>query len=225
LSTDKSKKSLIKVSELGHSYGDREVLSIAEWHLIRGKHQLLLGPSGSGKTTLLSILTGLLRPTSGQVSFHINSALDISVDTISKHIASVFGVVFQDHHLITSLTLEENIRLAQQLSSRGLDNDWGDHLLEKMGLYARRKDKPDMLSRGEIQRAAIARAASTRPPILIADEPTSALDDKNSEQVMALLQTLSEEFGATLLVASHDKRIMSYFDERLELQSSEAAVA
>ena len=82
-----------------------------------------------------------------------------------------------------------------------------------------------MLSRGEIQRAAIARAASTRPPILIADEPTSALDDKNSDQVMALLQTLSEEFDATLLVASHDKRIMSYFDERLELKSPEAAAA
>ncbi len=212
---------IIKVSDLRHSYGAREILSISDWELTHSENQLLLGPSGSGKTTFLSILTGLLKPTSGNISFHINNEFNLTTEMVGKHIASIFGIVFQDHHLISSLTLEENLRLAQQLSKRKPDTEWADHLLNILGLYSRRKDKPTLLSRGEIQRAAIARAASTKPAIIIADEPTSALDDANCNQVMSLLESLSNEAGSTMLVASHDKRITPYFKKALELQSPE----
>jgi putative ABC transport system ATP-binding protein len=215
---------IIKVSDLRHSYGEREILSISDWELTHSENQLLLGPSGSGKTTFLSILTGLLKPTSGNISFHINSELSLTAEMISKHIASIFGIVFQDHHLISGLTLKENLRLAQQLSKRKPDAKWADHLLNALGLYPRRNDKLTLMSRGEIQRAAIARAASTKPAIIIADEPTSALDDANCNQVMSLLESLSKEAGSTMLVASHDKRITPYFKKALELTSPEALV-
>ena len=215
---------LVRTTNLRHNYGDRNVLSIADWHLSRGENQLLLGPSGSGKTTFLSILTGLLKPTSGEIEFQIDDKQKLSGDMISKHIATLFGIVFQDHHLVSSLTLEENLKLAQTLSKRKPDPEWANHLLETLGLYSRRKDKPVILSRGEIQRAAIARAASTRPAIIIADEPTSALDDANCDQVMALLNNLSIEAGSTMLVASHDHRITPYFKETLKLVLPKAAI-
>ncbi|UTW54361.1 ATP-binding cassette domain-containing protein [Kordiimonas sp. SCSIO 12610] len=214
-----TKTPLIDIVSLRHAFGQKEVLSIDQWSMIKGQNQLLLGPSGSGKTTFLSIITGLLKPTSGDVFIHAEgNDHKLPHEQIEKHIATLFGIVFQDHHLISSLNLEDNLRLAQQLSQKGIDNEWSMHLLEKLGLYSRRKDKPVAFSRGEIQRAAIARAAATRPAILIADEPTSALDDRNSEQVMDILTDLSSHAGSTLLVATHDKRIMPYFSEHLKLK-------
>lgn len=210
-------KALLQVTDLRHQYGDRTVLSIDNWCLKEGDHQLLLGPSGSGKTTLLGILTGLLSPTGGKVEALGTNLTDMSVSQISSFRARNYGFVFQDHHLVSSLTVGENLTLAQHLAELPVDEDWGDHLLEQLGLANHKNSKPSELSHGEAQRAAIARAAVTKPPLILADEPTSALDDDNAIGVIELLKCLSAEAGSTMLIASHDSRIKPFFSNSLTL--------
>ncbi len=208
---------LLLVTDLSHKYGSKQVLSINRWALIPHEHQLLLGPSGSGKTTLLGILSGLLRPTKGAVTA-INTALtDLSISDLSSFRARNFGFVFQDHHLVSSLTVSQNLTLSRHLADLPEDPEWSDYLLNHLGLREYKNTKPDRLSHGEAQRAAIARAAITRPPLLLADEPTSSLDDDNAILVMELLKTLSEEAGSTMLVASHDSRVKPFFSKSLIL--------
>lgn len=218
-------QTLIEAKGLRHSYGDEDTLSIDSWSLIKGEHQLLLGPSGSGKTTFLSIITGLLKATAGNIFVQAADLPKTEIKHIAAYSSKVFGIVFQDHHLISSLSLDDNLRLAQKVSQKPIDPNWSTELLKRLGLFDKRKAKPHMLSRGEIQRAALARAASTRPHILIADEPTSALDDENTKEVMAILTDLADHSGATLLVASHDSRIMPYFSKQLSLKGYGEKVA
>lgn len=208
---------LLQVTGLHHRYGDREVLSLPAWRLMPQEHQLLLGPSGSGKTTFLGVLSGLLSPTDGVVEVLAKPLEDMSVGQLSAFRARNFGFVFQDHHLVSSLTLEENLALAQHLAGNLPDQNWTNHLLSRLGLTHLRKTKPACLSHGEAQRAAIARAAITRPPLILADEPTSALDDENAARVMELLNSLCEAAGSTMLVASHDSRLKPFFSRSLEL--------
>jgi|TARA_B110000483_G_scaffold31266_1_gene37953 putative ABC transport system ATP-binding protein len=208
---------LLKAIELRHQYNERVVLSIKYWHLMPHEHQLLIGSSGSGKTTLLGILSGLLRPTKGTIKAIDTTLNDISVSDLSQFRARNFGFVFQDHHLVSSLTIEQNLRLARYFAHLPEDQEWTDYLLNHLGLDEYRSSKPDRLSHGEAQRAAIARAAITRPPLLLADEPTSSLDDENAILVMKLLKTLSVEAGSTMLVASHDSRIKPFFSKSLKL--------
>ncbi len=216
VSLDKN-DALLQVENLLHQYGDKLVLSLNAWYLEPFEHQLLLGPSGSGKTTLLGILSGLLRPSAGSVSALGKTLTDMSVGDLSSFRARNIGFVFQDHHLISSLTIGENMRLARQLADLPEDPDWTAHLLGQLGLSSYHDTKPASLSHGEAQRAAIARAAVTKPPLLLADEPTSALDDDNTQKVMELLQALSKEAGSTMLVASHDQRLKSFFSSSLVL--------
>lgn len=209
---------LIEVLDLQHYYGDRLVLNIKAWNLMPHEHQLLLGPSGSGKTTLLGILTGLLSPTKGSVKALGTSITEESVGKLSSMRARNIGFVFQDHHLVSSLTIDENLMLARHLAKMPVDREWADHLLNHLGLGDHKNSKPDQLSHGEAQRAAIARAAITKPPLLLADEPTSALDDDNAVMVLELLKTLSEESGSTMIIASHDSRVKPFFSKSLILE-------
>lgn len=209
---------LLHIAGLRHRYGNKLVLSIESWQLLAQQHQLLLGPSGSGKTTLLGILSGLLSATEGKVEALGISLSDMPVSELSSFRARNFGFVFQDHHLVSSLTIKENLSLALHLAELPDAPDWSDHLLSHLGLEELKEAKPARLSHGEAQRAAIARAAVTKPPLLLADEPTSSLDDDNAALVIELLKSLSEEAGSTMLIASHDSRVKPYFSNSLTLE-------
>lgn len=208
---------LLEVTGLRHRYGDRLVLSLDDWVLRRGENQLLLGPSGSGKTTLLSVLTGLLTPTEGEVRLDGQRLSELTARERDERRAATFGLVFQDHHLISSLALEDNLAFARYVAGQDSDPAWTNMLLDQLGLADKRQAKPATLSRGEAQRAALARAAIARPPILIADEPSSALDDANTDRILTLMTDLCAHWDATLLVASHDQRLITHFDNRLHL--------
>lgn len=216
---------LIEVAALSHRYGDREVLQIDQWAVSPAEKHLLLGPSGSGKTTLISILTGILQPTSGQVSVLRQELTGLAPKVVDGMRAKTFGLVFQDHHLVSSLSLEDNLSLA--LHFAGLPNNiaWMHQLLELLNISHLRHNKPSSLSRGEAQRAAIARAAICKPPLIIADEPTSALDDSNTERVITLFTDLVNEWGAALIVASHDSRLKRHFEKQLSLGPSTGVAA
>jgi len=194
----------------------RTILDRISLAIPRGAHHLLLGPSGSGKTTLLNIIAGLLTPTAGRAQVAGEAITECGParrDAIRRrHI----GIVFQTIRLVQALSLRANLALAQRLAGRP-DPALLDRLLERLGLAALAHRRPRQLSQGEAQRAAIARALATRPTLLLADEPTSALDDRNAARVASLLLDCAEETGATLLIATHDARLLAHVPAHLRL--------
>lgn len=191
----------------------------------KGDKILLLGPSGSGKTTFLSVVAGLLRPSDGTVTFEGQDFYALRPRVRDHLRGRRFGFIFQTLHLLPSLTLRQNVALAADMADIDVDGGRVDSLLKRLGLIDKAHRRPEALSQGEQQRAAIARAVLNRPAIILADEPTSALDDANAEAVMSLLNNQAEETGATLIVATHDNRIVPHFKTVLHLDSQKNEAA
>jgi putative ABC transport system ATP-binding protein len=204
---------------------EAQTLRFPELSIHREDSILLLGPSGSGKTTLLSVLAGLLRPSAGRVLVE-NRDIYALHPRVRDHLrGQQFGFVFQTLHLLPSLTLRQNIALAADMLGIEAEEGRVDYLLGTLGLADKAHRKPDALSQGEQQRAAIARAVLNRPSIIVADEPTSALDDSNARKVIDLLERQALETRAALLIATHDTRIINRFKNVFHLnnQMKEAA--
>lgn len=210
---------LIEIDGLAHGYAGRTVLTIAGWRLAPDGRALVTGPSGSGKSTLLSILSGLLIPEQGTVRAAGHDWRAMSSTARDRARGRDIGIVFQSFHLIGAISIADNLRLAQRLSGAPRDDQRIGALLRDLGLGAFGDARPSSLSQGERQRAAIARAVVNRPKLILADEPTSALDDANAEAVVDLLFRQAEASGAGLVVATHDRRIVSGFETHLTLET------
>ncbi len=167
-----------------------------------GEFLCVTGPSGSGKSTLLSLLAGLDRPTRGSVTFRGEALETASSGRLAELRRTGMGFVFQDFRLVRHLTARANVRLPLLFAGDGEDR--ADELLERVGLAARAGHRPHELSRGEMQRVAVARALVHDPAVVFADEPTASLDRANREAVWRLLSELHTERGLTLVVAAHD---------------------
>lgn len=190
-----------------------ESLSIAP-----GDQLAVVGPSGSGKTTLLSILGGVLAATSGRVEWD-GEPWGLAFGKIAaKTRARQVGFVFQDLNLIPSLTLFENLAAARCFLGLADNGAKIRNLLDRVGLADKGGRKPDALSRGERQRAAIARVMLHPHPLVVADEPTASLDGENAELAMDLLCGLARENRSALVVATHDPRVMKRLERRFELR-------
>jgi putative ABC transport system ATP-binding protein len=187
--------------------------------LEHGGNMLLLGASGCGKTTWLSVLAGLLKPTEGRVLFEGKDIHALPARACDKLRGCHYGFVFQTLHLLPSLTLRQNIALAADMAGEKPDDKRIARLLGTLGLADKAHRKPDALSQGEQQRAAIARAVLNRPSLIVADEPTSALDDVNAHVVVDLLEEQAKDTGAALLIATHDNRIKSRFQNIVTLDA------
>ncbi|MEM1052106.1 MAG: ATP-binding cassette domain-containing protein [Pseudomonadota bacterium] len=200
----------LAISDVGLSYDESPVLDDISFTLEPGEHALLLGPSGSGKSSLLNIICGLQTPDKGTVTLGGESV----TDAIRK---CHMGIIFQTLRLVSALTIRGNLLLAQKLSGGSQDTSRVDGVLEQLGIGDRANARPFELSQGEAQRAAIARALVVSPKLLIADEPTSALDGTNTENVAQMLITAARDAGASLLIATHDDRLSSYFKRTISL--------
>ncbi|RYG07532.1 MAG: ATP-binding cassette domain-containing protein, partial [Chitinophagaceae bacterium] len=175
------------------------------------------GESGSGKTTLLHILTGILKPAQGEVNIDSTSIYNLSSKELDQFRGRKIGIIFQRPHLIKSLTITENLLLAQSFAKLPEDKKRIDEVLESLDILSKKNAYPSELSQGQLQRVSIARAVINKPALLIADEPTSSLDDKNAEAVLALLMQQSTLNNATLVVATHDKRVKDAFTNTYSL--------
>jgi len=202
---------MIKLNTISHHYNDQFSLNFKDWKVNKGEEWLLLGDSGSGKTTLLHILTGLLKPTTGTVLMNDTSLYQLSSKELDRFRGRNIGIIFQRPHLIKSLTIEENLLLAQRFAQLPEDLSRVSDVLNSLDIQSKKHNYPKELSQGQLQRASIARALINKPTLLIADEPTSSLDDKNTEAVLTLLKEQSTINGATLIVATHDKRVKDAF--------------
>ena len=203
---------------LRHRYGRQtsDVLNLQELMLKAGSSCVIRGASGSGKSTLLSILAGLLPPTSGEVLLAGQSLYALSERQRDLWRAQHLGMVPQRHHLLASLSIKQNLQLAQSLAQRE-DASRLQALMDRLGLTPLARQRPEQLSQGQQQRAALARALVHAPVLVLADEPTSALDDANARAVIDLMLELTQEERVALLVATHDARLNGLFDQEIRL--------
>ena len=208
---------MISIKSLAHSYNTKSKISFKDWQINDGEQWLLLGDSGSGKTTLLHTLTGILKPTEGEVYIAETSIYKLSPKKLDQFRGRNIGIIFQRPHLIKSLTIEENLILAQSFAKLPKDLKRIDEVLTSLAIADKNKAYPNELSQGQLQRVSIARAVINKPALLIADEPTSSLDDKNAESVLGLLIQQSKLNSATLVVATHDKRVKDAFTNTYNL--------
>lgn len=192
------------------SQGDKSVsvLDGINIEIYEGDFTVIMGTSGAGKSTLLYSLSGMDKPSGGSVLFCGRDITNLDERDMAKLRANEFGFVYQKTHLVTSLSLYENILLAGYLSGKLSEDEAknrADSLIEQMDLGEAKSRLPSAVSGGEAQRAAVARAVIGMPSILFADEPTGALNRKNSEEVMNILSSLAAQ-GQTVLLVTHDTR-------------------
>lgn len=198
---------MFDLQQITHDYEGATVLRVPAWSAAQGEHWLLLGPSGSGKTTLLHLLAGILAPTAGRVTLAGQDLRALTPAELDRFRGQQVGIVLQRLHLISSLTVAQNLQLAQYLAGLPQDGARVRQVLAGLDLADKAQARPHELSHGQAQRVAVARAVVNRPRVLLADEPTSNLDDARCAQVLDLLLAQAADCGATLVIATHDQRI------------------
>ena len=201
---------MIIASNISHFYDDEQVLYNLSFEIGDGEFVFLSGDSGSGKSTLLSILSTLLKPTSGE--FLIDNTPIDKIPNIDSFRQTSIGFVFQFHYLINYLSVYENIALAT-LEDKVKNIDM---LLKDLGILELASRYPNEISGGQRQRVALARALINNPKIIFADEPTGSLDSKNSTIVYELLERTVKN-GTTVIVASHDLQVQNYATKTLRM--------
>ncbi len=191
--------------------------------LNKGEFTGLVGPSGSGKTTLLNIIGGLDSPTEGHASVLGQALNDTSHDERARLRRKHMGFIFQSYNLLPVYTVFENVELPLILNK--IDPQERDkkvaQAIEWVGLSDKRDSRPAMLSGGECQRTAIARAIVHQPALVLADEPTANLDAENSHHIMKILSNLNQELSTSFIFATHDEKIMAYLRRIIHLNDGE----
>ncbi|MBA4063104.1 MAG: ABC transporter ATP-binding protein [Isosphaera sp.] len=215
--------------DLVKTYGDgtarRAALRDVNIDLFPGQLVLLMGPSGSGKSTLLAVLSGLLEPDSGRVladdDGQLRDVWQLSPKEREEYRRRNTGFIFQGYNLFPALTARQQLEIVLKWGSgvgSGTARRRADEMLDRLGLEPNKHKKPAQLSGGEKQRVAIGRALAKDPGFLFADEPTSALDWENGRKVIELLRDAAHERGASILVVSHDHRILPFVDVHYHLE-------
>jgi putative ABC transport system ATP-binding protein len=208
---------LLSARNLSKAYGETQVLHDLDVEILAGESVAILGQSGSGKTTLLSLLAGLESPDRGKVDFQGQDLYSLGTDALARLRGRTMGIIFQEYHLVPSLTAWENVCLPLEILGGGDPARTAEKLLDRVGLLHRRRHYPHQLSGGEQQRVAIARALSAGPRILFADEPTGNLDEATAQEVEGLVFSLIAEEGLTAVVVTHNQALASRCSRTLTL--------
>tara|TARA_X000000368_G_scaffold222169_1_gene175379 strand:- start:41 stop:664 length:624 start_codon:yes stop_codon:yes gene_type:complete len=207
---------MVKTELLKFSYDGKKYFDFPDINLNSGENLLIIGSSGIGKTTLLHLLGGILKPESGSINISGTDISKFSDTELDKFRGDNIGIVFQKPHFISSLTINENLKLAQYLSPSKTSGD-AKKILESLNIKDKYQQKPNQLSEGEKQRASIALALINSPSLILADEPTSSLDDFNCNNVIKLLKKQAKDHKAQLIVITHDARLKKHFKNNLNL--------
>jgi putative ABC transport system ATP-binding protein len=215
---------VVDLRNLNHYFGKgelkKQVLFDIDLELQRGEIVLMTGPSGSGKTTLLTLIGSLRSPQEGSLKIfgqELNGASKTRQVDVRRHI----GYIFQAHNLLKFLTARQNVemslRLHKDIPSKEVTKK-AVAMLEAVGLGTHINYYPDNLSGGQKQRVAIARALASHPKLVLADEPTAALDSKSGRDVVEIMQQLAQEQGCTILLVTHDNRILDIADRLIHME-------
>ena len=207
----------VKTEDLTRVYssGQIEVVALKDVNLSVNEGSFLgvTGPSGSGKSTLMNLLGGLDTPTSGRIKVQGRFISELSKQELVLYRRYQVGMIFQSFNIISSYTALENVAFPLLFAGVGKKErkQRAEHMLEKVGLSARKEHRPSELSAGEQQRVAIARALINQPKILLADEPTGNLDSTTSNQIVRILSDLNENQGLTVIMISHEEPLIESF--------------
>lgn len=215
---------VISINALNHYFGQgqlrKQVLFDVNLNIHAGEIVIMTGPSGSGKTTLLSLIGGLRSAQLGSLKVLEQELCNISSEQLLQSRRKI-GYIFQAHNLLNSLTALQNVQMSLQLHSNLSEQEEkakATQMLEAVGLGHRLHYYPDDLSGGQKQRIAIARALVSQPQIVLADEPTAALDSKSGRDVVNLMQKLAKEQHCTILMVTHDNRILDIADRIVHME-------
>lgn len=216
-------KTIIDIKNLDFFFGRgalrKQTLFDINLTLEAGEVTIMKGPSGSGKTTLLTLMGGLRSPQTGSLKVFGQELVGASKSQLVKTRRNI-GYIFQAHNLLKSLSARQNVQMSLELhnvSAREAKNR-AIEMLTAVGLGDRVNYHPDALSGGQKQRVAIARALVSHPKMVLADEPTAALDSKSGRDVVELMQRLAKEQGCTILIVTHDNRILDVADRLIHME-------
>lgn len=219
-----STQPVIKIQNLNHYFGQEElrkqVLFNINLEINPGEIVIMTGPSGSGKTTLLTLIGGLRSAQDGSLQI-MGKELYSASDSQLLQVRRQTGYIFQAHNLLNSLTAQGNVEMSLELHddlSHCEKKTKAARILQKLGLEDRLNYYPDGLSGGQKQRVAIARALVANPKIVLADEPTAALDKKSGRDAVELMQRLAKKQGCTILLVTHDNRILDIADRIINME-------
>lgn len=207
----------VKVSDLSFQYNKNTTFRFPDVQLDKGSHQLILGKSGKGKTTFLHLLAGILSPSSGKIIIGDQDITSLKSRKLDHFRGRNIGLIFQRFYFVKSLSVKDNLLLAQKLAGKPEDMHRITEVLQHMHMEEKLHKLPSNLSIGEQQRISIARAVINSPELILADEPTSALDDENAKRVAILLEETASNCNANLIVVTHDQRLKDNFKNVIEL--------
>lgn len=223
-----SGNSELTVKNMSHTYTlvDNKKLPVlhnVDFDIQKGTFTIIFGPSGSGKSTLLNILTGMLKPTEGQLMYRGIDLYSLSPEQVAAFRSSILGRVHQTSYWVKSITSEENVALP--LFFQGFPKhkalERARSALDELGMADYGKKYPTRLSGGEQQRVAIARALVSDPQLIVADEPTGNLDTKNSDMVVNLLEACRKDLNKTIVLVTHDLRYLDVADRLLRISDGQ----
>ena len=225
--TKNGNNTVVQVKDVVKSFpvGDGEItiLKGISFGVKKGEFVMIVGPSGNGKSTLLNMITGIDRPTAGEVVVTGREVHNMDENELAIWRGETVGIIFQFFQMLPSLTLLQNVVLPMNFvgKSNGQESrERAMHLLETVGLAEQAHKLPGMVSGGQQQRAAIARALANDPPLLIGDEPTGNLDTKTASDVFDLFSRLVDE-GKTMLMVTHDKELAKRVPRQVEIVDGE----
>ena len=208
---------VLSLNKLEFSFNEKPLINIKEFKVRTRERIAIMGPSGCGKSTFIHLVAGLLKPQKGTIKIKNQDITKLEEWKIDRLRGQSIGIVFQRLHLLPSISILDNLLLAQKLAQTKVDRKSAIELLKRLDLEEWVNKLPHHLSQGQAQRAAIARAVIHKPALVIGDEPTSALDDDNAQEAIRLLNELSENVGFALLIVTHDKRVRDSMDSVLSL--------
>lgn len=221
----------VSVQNLNHSFGKgallKSVLSEVSLEIYPGEIMILTGPSGSGKTTLLTLIGGLRSIQEGSLKI-LGQELKGASKRQMTQARNQIGFIFQHHNLLKCLTAYGNVSTSLKLHPEIPRQEYRQrvqNILEAVGLSDRMDSYPEKLSGGQKQRVAIARALVAQPKLVLADEPTASLDSKTGRDVVAVIQRLAKEEGCSVLLVTHDSRILDIADRILHMEDGRIAMS
>ena len=207
-------KSILQIKSLEYEVDNQKIIKGNSFNINHKEHQLILGNSGSGKTTLLNLMSGLLKPSSGEILFEGVKYSNLNEKDLDSLRAENFGFIFQKLNLIEYLSIKENLALVKdKFNSYDVDK-----IISELGLSGKSNQEVKNLSFGEAQRVAVARGVINNPKVIFADEPTSALDDSNTEIVMKMIFDYVNKNNSTLVVCTHDDRVKNFFSNAMVIK-------
>lgn len=216
---------ILQVRELTKTYGkgDTNVTALdrVSFEVNKGEFIAIIGASGSGKSTLMSLIGGIDRPTSGNVTIDGNEIYHLSESELAIFRRRNVGMIYQFYNLIPTLTAEENIMLPRLLDNCKSDTAKLASILEMIGLSDRAKHLPSELSGGQQQRVSVGRALINDPAFILADEPTGNLDSKSSREIIDLLKLANKRYHQTLLIITHDEKIALQADRIITMSDGQ----